>query len=404
MDHGIVIVGASLAGAKAAETLRDEGYTGLITLIGDEPDRPYERPPLSKGYLLGTEEREKAFCHPADWYSQHGVTLRLSTRATGIDPDAHEVHLGDERVSYDSLLLTTGSVVRKLNVPGSDLAGVHYLRRLSDSEAIGADLREGARIVVVGGGWIGMEVAAAAAQRGASVTVVELDDIPLRVLGDEVALLFGDLHDDHGVTFQTNTGVREFTGTGRVDGVLLSDGTRLAADAVVVGVGVAPATELAETAGLRVDDGVVTDARFRTSALDVFAAGDVANTENPLLGRPVRVEHWANARYGGPAAARSILGSGDDYAPVPYFFSDQYDLGMEYAGYVPDNRYDDVVFRGDLPNRRFLVFWMVGGRVAAGMNVNIWDVNDDIAALVRSGATVNEAKLADESVPLRDLI
>jgi len=403
-EQTFVIVGASLAGAKAAETLRAEGFTGRILLIGEESERPYERPPLTKGYLLGKEEREKVFVHEPGWYEANRVELRLGTRVTGLDREAREVELaGGQRLRYDRLLLTTGSVVRRLRVPGSDAEGVLYLRRLEDSERISAAIGpgEGRRIVVIGGGWIGLEVASAARQRGAEVTLVEVLDLPLqRVLGDELARVFADLHREHGVDLRLGTGVRELRADGgRAHAVVLDDGTELPADAIVVGVGIAPATALAEAAGLEVDNGVLVDAALRTSDPDIYAAGDVANAFNPLFGERLRVEHWANALNGGPAAARSMLGQEVVYDRVPYFYTDQYDLGMEYSGHAGPGRYDQVVYRGDVPGREFVAFWLRDERVVAGMNVNVWDVNDAIQDLVRSARQVDPKKLADPDVP-----
>jgi 3-phenylpropionate/trans-cinnamate dioxygenase ferredoxin reductase subunit len=405
-DRTFVVVGASLAGAKAAETLREEGFTGRVVLVGEEPEPPYERPPLSKGYLLGSDERDTAFVHDRAWYDEQGIELRTGVRAESIDPAAHTVTLaGGERLGYDKLLLTTGSVVRTLEVPGADLEGVHYLRRVEHSDALRGVLVEGARVVVVGGGWIGLEVAAAARTHGAAVTLAELDTLPLRrVLGDEVARVFADLHAEHGVDLRLGTGVREIVGTdGRVASVTLEDGSSVPADAVVIGVGITPAVELARAAGLAVDDGVLVDAALRTSDPDIHAAGDVANAENPLLGRRIRVEHWQNALDGGPAAARAMLGGDVVYDPVPYFFTDQYDLGMEYSGHVEPGGYERVVFRGDVASREFIAFWLADGRVLAGMNVNVWDVADDIGRIVRSGAEVDPARLADPGIPLAEL-
>lgn len=409
-----VIIGASLAGAKAAEALRAEGFTGRVVLVGEETEPPYERPPLSKGYLQGEDPREKARVHDERWYAENGVELLLGRRATNLDAGAHTVTLdGVERLRYDKLLLATGSRVRTLAVPGADAHGVRYLRTADEAEGLLAALAGGARVVVVGAGWIGLEVAAAARGHGCPVTVVELAPLPLhRVLGDEVAAVFRDLHAAHGVEFRFNTGVREIASRdGRVTGVVLDDGTELPADLVVVGVGVRPATELAEAAGLAVDDGVVTDASLRTSDPDIYACGDVASSVNPMLGRRVRVEHWANARGGGPAAARAMLGRDVVYDPVPYFYTDQYDLGMEYSGYVEPGGYDRVVLRGSpsiIDGRApdFIAFWVRDGRVLAGMNVNVWDVADDIQKLVRAGYAgrpVDPAELADPGVPLADL-
>ena len=406
MDNTFVIVGASLAGAKAAETLREQGFGGRVVLIGAESEPPYERPPLSKDLLLGKGEREQVFVHPPAWYDEHQIELWLGAPVTAIDRAAHEVEVAGERVGYDKLLLTTGSTVRRLVVPGADADGVLSLRTLTDSERILAALRPEARLVVVGAGWIGLEVAAAGREHGAEVVVVEQAELPLqRVLGDELATVFADLHREHGVDFRFGASVQEIrTAAGRVSGVLLAGGSELPADAVVVGVGIRPATELAEAAGLEVDNGILVDASLCSSDPDIYAAGDVANSFHPLYGQRLRVEHWANALAGGPAAARAMLGEDVVYDAVPYFFTDQYDLGMEYAGYAPPGEYDDVVLRGETTgSREFVAFWTSGGRVLAGMNVNVWDVTDDIQELIRSGRQVDRAKLADPDVPIDQL-
>ncbi|MBD0675504.1 NAD(P)/FAD-dependent oxidoreductase [Streptomyces sp. CBMA156] len=403
-ERPVVIVGASLGGAKAAEALREAGYRGGIVLIGEEHERPYERPPLSKGYLQGKTPREKIYVHPPQWYAEHDVTLRLGTAVAAIDPAGHTVTLADDgRVEYAKLLLTTGSVPRRLPVPGADQDGVLYLRRVEDSDGIRAALRPGARIAVIGAGWIGLEVAAAAREAGAEVTVLEALELPLlRVLGREVAQVFADLHREHGVDLRFGARVAALTGEGgTVNGVELADGTTVAADAVVVGIGISPATGLAEAAGLDVDNGIKTDRHLRTSDPDVYAAGDVANAYHPLFGKHVRVEHWANALNQPQTAARALLGQPDAvYDRVPYFFTDQYDLGMEYVGYVEPDGYDQVVFRGDPATREFIAFWLSGGRVLAGMNVNVWDVTEPIRELVRSGRVVDTKALADPDVPL----
>ncbi len=410
------VVGASLTGAKAVEELRTAGFTGRLLLIGEETERPYERPPLSKGYLLGSDPREKAYVHEAGWYPANDVELLLGVRATGLDPAAHTLTLeGHDPVRYDKLLLATGSRVRRLDVPGADLPGVRYLRSLPDADTLRAEVSKAARVVVVGGGWIGLETAAAARSHGADVVVVEMDRAPLRrVLGDEVAQLFAELHQAHGVTFRFGSGVRQFRSgaDGRLAGVVLSDGTELPADVAIVGVGISPATELAADAGLAMDNGVAVDAGLRTSAADVYAAGDVAAVAHRSLGRRIRVEHWSNALNGGKAAAHAMLGEPVVYDRVPYFFSDQYDLGMEYAGWVLPGGYDRVVLRGTPGfdggrTAEFIAFWVGGGRVLAGMNVNVWDVQDDIQALVRAGwagQPVDPARLADPDVALPDLL
>jgi 3-phenylpropionate/trans-cinnamate dioxygenase ferredoxin reductase subunit len=374
-------------------------------LFGEEPERPYERPPLSKGLLLGTAGRDTVFVHEAGWYPDHGVDLRTGVRVGAVNRDARQVELADgQRIGYDALLLATGSAPRPLDVPGANLDGVLQLRTLPDSDLIAAALVDGAHIVVVGAGWIGLEVAAAARQRGAAVTVVERSELPLlRVLGPEIARVFADLHRDQGVTFRFGAGVREFHGDGRVSSVLLHDGTTLPADAVVVGVGVRPNVELAEMAGLAVDNGVVVDQALHSSDPRIYAAGDVANAYHPLFGKHLRVEHWANALHSGPAAARSMLGSDVVYDRLPYFYTDQYDLGMEYTGYAAPGGYDTVVVRGDLAKREFIAFWTASGRILAGMNVNVWDVTSDIQDLIHWAGPVDLAGLADPDVPLSDL-
>ncbi len=409
-----VIVGAGLAGAKAAQTLREEGFAGPVVLLGEEPEHPYERPPLSKGLLLGTAKRDTVYVHDSGWYDNHDVDLRTGVRAAAIDRSAREVELADgQRIGYGKLLLATGSRARTLPVPGAYLDGVRKLRTLDDSDAIADALVEGARIVIIGPGWIGLEIAAAARQHGATVTVVETAPLPLqRAVGDEIGRIFANLHREHGVTFHLGALTVEIGGNGHVSSVRLADGTDLPADTVIVGVGAQPNTELAEQAGLPVDNGIVVDQGLRTADPDIYAAGDVANAHHPLVGARLRVEHWANALHGGPAAARSMLGQPVSYDRLPYFYTDQYDLGMEYAGWVEPGGYDRVVFRGDPTIRsdaspEFIAFWVKDGRVLAGMNVNVWDVQDQIQALVRAGhagKVVDPARLADPRMPLSDLL
>ncbi|MFF9784806.1 NAD(P)/FAD-dependent oxidoreductase [Streptomyces nigrescens] len=406
-NTAFLIAGAGLAGAKAAETLRAEGFDGPLVLLGDEHERPYERPPLSKGYLLGTSEKEKVYVHPPRWYADHDVELRLGQAVTALDPAAHEVTLADgSRLGYAKLLLATGSTPRPLPVPGADLDGVHYLRRLADSDRLKEVFRSASRVVVIGAGWIGLETTAAARTAGVEVTVLEAAALPLLgVLGPEVARIFAKLHTDHGVELRCGTQVAEITGTGgAVDGVRLADGSLIGADAVIVGVGITPNTEPAAAAGLKVDNGVVVDERLCSSHPDVFAAGDVANAYHPVLGRHLRVEHWANALHQPQTAARAMLGQDVRYDRLPYFFTDQYDLGMEYTGYTGPEGYDQVVFRGDTEAREFLAFWLSGGRVLAGMNVNVWDVTEEIRALVATGQPVDPGQLADPDVPLAGLL
>jgi 3-phenylpropionate/trans-cinnamate dioxygenase ferredoxin reductase subunit len=403
-----VIVGGGLAGATAAETLRNEGFTGRVHLVGAEPERPYHRPPLSKDYLAGSTERDKIFVHDSAWYEDHDVELSLSTRATGLDPAAHTIILdGGRRLRYAKLLLATGASARRLPLPGAGLVGVRYLRDVADADRLREVLSAGGRnVVVVGGGWIGLETAAAARGHHNRVTVVEHGPTPLHgVLGPELGEVFAGLHREHGVDLRVRTGVSEFTGSaGRLTAVVTDGGEQVPADIAIVGVGARPNTELAEAAGLAVDNGVLVDAALRSSHPDIHAAGDVANQFSPLLGRHLRIEHWANAKQGGPAAARSMLGQDITYDPVPYFYTDQYDLGMEYSGHVVPGSYDSVVYRGDLDGRTFIAFWLAAGRVVAGMNVNMWGVTDAIQQLIRSGAVVDEQRLRDPNVPLEESV
>jgi NADPH-dependent 2,4-dienoyl-CoA reductase/sulfur reductase-like enzyme len=417
-DQTFVIVGGGLAGAKAAETLRAEGFTGRVILISDERDHPYERPPLSKGYLLGKEERDSVFVHEPAWYAQNDIELHLGQTVDRIDRTAKTVRFGEDGtvVHYDKLLLTTGAEPRRLDVPGTDLAGVHHLRRLAHAERLKGVLaalgRDNGHIVIAGAGWIGLEVAAAAREYGAEVTVVEPEPTPLHgVLGPELGQLFAELHRERGVRFHFGVRLTEIIGQ---DGVVLSartdDGEEHPAHDVLAAIGAAPRTALAEAAGLEIADrahggGVVVDGRLRTSDPDIYAAGDVASFPHPLFGTALRVEHWANALNGGPAAARAMLGRDDVvYDRVPYFFSDQYDLGMEYSGWAPPGSYDEVVIRGDAGKREFVAFWLKEGRVLAGMNVNVWDVTDPIQRLIRARARVSAEALADPHAPLDSLI
>jgi 3-phenylpropionate/trans-cinnamate dioxygenase ferredoxin reductase component len=402
MSQTFVIVGAGMAGGKAAETLREEGFDGRIVLLGAEPERPYERPPLSKDYLRGEAERGGVYLQEdAGWYDEHDVELRASATADSLDVGGRAVVLADgERLSYDALLLATGAEPKRPPIPGVHLDGVHVLRTFADSDALRAVIDGGGRLVVVGAGWIGCEVAASARQKGMEVALVEPRSLPLEgVLGPELGAFYRDVHADHGVALHLGTGVQAIEGEGRAERVRTSDGTVLEGDAVLLGVGVAPRTALAEGV-LDVDDGILVDASLRASADGVFAAGDVANHDHPLFGR-LRVEHWANALEQGPSAARAMLGQDAVYERVPYFFSDQYDVGMEYAGHSAPG--DEVVLRGDPAAREFIAFWLRDGRVAAGMNVNVWDVNEHIQELVRSGASVDRTRLRDPDVPLDEL-
>jgi 3-phenylpropionate/trans-cinnamate dioxygenase ferredoxin reductase component len=398
-----VIVGASLAGATAAETLRKEGFEGRIVLIGAEDERPYERPPLSKDYLRGESGRDKVYVHDEGFYAEHGIDLRLGRTATSLDTASGEVVLDDgERLAYDRLLLATGAEPRRLAIPGGELDEVLYLRSVQDSDTLRERLDRGSALVVVGAGWIGAEVAASARQRGLDVTVIEPASVPLeRVLGAEVGAIYRDIHTDHGVQLLLGTGVEAFEGDQAVERVRTSDGRVIECDLVVVGVGVQPRVQLAEQAGIAVDNGILVDEHLQASAPGVFAAGDVANAHHPFYGERIRVEHWANALNQGPAAARNMLDQPVAYERLPYFFSDQYDVGMEYSGFA--HSWDRVVFRGDPEGREFVAFWLTDDRVVAGMNVNVWDVNEAIQQLIRERVEVDDRRLADPDVPLEEL-
>lgn len=409
MDARYLIIGGGLAAAKAIEGIREHDRDAPITLVTEEDHLPYERPPLSKDVLLGRSGVDAAFPHPPEWYAEQDVTPILGDPVVALDPSARTATLrGGTELSWDRALLATGSSVRTLRVPGADLPGVHYLRTLDDSLSLLEDLRESRDVVVVGGGWIGLEVAAAARANDCRVSLIEPQAVPLeRVVGPEIGGWFAELHAAHGVQLRLGTGVAGFTGEDRVNGVVTDGDVAVPADLVVVGVGIRPRTELAEAAGATVEDGVVTDARLRTSLPGVWAAGDVARWDSALFGRRLRVEHWANANDGGLAAGRSMAGADVSYDPVPFFFSDQYEAGLEYAGYVPPDAAARLVVRGDPRSGEFMAFWTEptgsGVRLLAGMHVNTWDTMDTVQSLIRARTVVEVALLGDPSVPLADL-
>ncbi|NYD68632.1 NAD(P)/FAD-dependent oxidoreductase [Agromyces atrinae] len=398
----IIVIGGGLAAARAVEGIRAAHWTGPVTVVTDEDRPPYERPPLSKGYLLGSEEAAATIVHDADWYAQNDVDLRVGETVTALHPADHEVAIGDERLAYSKLLLTTGAEPRRFDGPGAGLTGVYHLRTLHDSTVLRTALKDGGRrVVVIGAGWIGLETAAAAREYGNEVTVIGRGEVPLAsVLGTELGGMFADLHREHGVDVRMGSAVSALKGTRHVEAVVLGSGDEIAADIVIVGLGAVPRTELAAAASLHVDNGIVTDSSFRTSDRDIYAAGDVANVYHPLLGHHLRVEHWETARAAGFAAGRSLAGEAVEYDEIPYFFTDQYDLGMEYAGFGERTAGATLVYRGDRAAREFVVFWLRDSRVVAGMNVNVWDVNEQIRALIRSGDRVDPILLADADIPL----
>jgi NADPH-dependent 2,4-dienoyl-CoA reductase/sulfur reductase-like enzyme len=405
-NETIIIVGGGLAGATAAETLRDEGFTGDVRILAAEPHLPYLRPPLSKEYFTGKAERDSIFVHPAAWYAEHDVDVVSGAEVTAIDTQAHELTLADDSTQrYDKLLLATGAAPRRVRVEGADADGIHYLRTVEDSERLHKELAAGGhRLVVVGAGWIGLEVASAARGYGNEVTLIGRETIPLQgPLGDELGAVFQELHESNGVVFKLPSDLVSFTQDGgRVTGVV-TDSETLPADIVVVGVGAVPNVALAESAGITVENGIAVDAQLRTSAADVFAAGDVANAYHPVVEQRMRNEHWATAIASGKVAAKSMLDQAVAFDEIPYFYTDQFDLGMEYSGYPPLVAGSQVVIRGDKAAREFIAFWVNGGRVVAGMNVNVWDVNDQVQELIRSARPVEVSRLADPSVPLADV-
>ncbi|OBI76077.1 pyridine nucleotide-disulfide oxidoreductase [Mycolicibacterium fortuitum] len=397
------IVGGGLAGAKAAEALRDNDFDGHVVLFAAEDQLPYERPPLSKEYLAGKKKLDDFTVDPAAWYRDHNVDLRLGTEVTAVNAATHTLSLPDgTTVGYDKLLLATGSASRRPPIPGSDAAGVHYLRTIDDAATLSAALNPGATLAIVGAGWIGMEVAAGARGRDVNVTVVEAAHLPLQAaLGAEVGEVFAQLHREHGVDLRLDQSVEEITtDNGTATGLRLTDGSTVAADAVLIAVGAAPNIELAEKAGLAIGDGgVLVDASLRSSDPDIYAVGDIAAAQHPFYGVRIRTEHWANALKQPAVAVAGMLGNSAEYDELPYFFTDQYDLGMEYVGHAPE--YERVVFRGDVAGREFVAFWLdASNRVLAGMNVNVWDVLDDVKALIRSGAPVDPDRIADPAQPL----
>jgi 3-phenylpropionate/trans-cinnamate dioxygenase ferredoxin reductase component len=405
-EPSFIIVGGGLAGAFAAQTLREEGFDGRITLLGEEPHRPYERPPLSKDYLQGHADRDSIFVHPESWYDDHAVELVLGAPVTSLDRARRTVTTATGvQLGYDKLLLATGSTPRRLSVPGADLDGVRYLRNVEDCERIKAEFARAQRVAIIGAGWIGLETAAAARNAGLDVTLLERSQLPLlHVIGPETAPIFANLHRDHGVNLRCQVATAELTGrNGAATGVILNDGSRIEADMVLVGVGITPNSQLAAEADLDIDNGIIVDEHLRTSDPDIFAAGDVANAYNPRLGRHLRVEHWANARRQGVIAGKAMLGQDAVDARPSYFFSDQYDLSMEYTGDIGPSGYDQVIFRKHADPRQVIVFWLHEQRLQAGMNINIWDVADDIERLIQSRRPVDVDDLADPGIPLASL-
>jgi NADPH-dependent 2,4-dienoyl-CoA reductase/sulfur reductase-like enzyme len=407
-ESTFVIVGASLAGVSAAEELRKQGFGGAIILIGAEAHHPYIRPPLSKEYLAGSGNLDDVYVHPLEWYDENDIDLRLGTVVVEIDRGGREVVLADgARVGYSKMLIATGQSPKALEVPGASLPGVHLLRTLEDSQSLAGELTDGGkRVIVIGSGWIGMEVAATAKTLGNDVRVLLNSDVPLRKpLGAELGKFFEDVQKAHDVVFAAGTTVEEIVPgkDGAVAGVRTGSNQVFPAEVIVVAIGAAPNVELAITSGLEVGDGILVDATLVTSDPDIYAAGDVASELHPVLGDRMRSEHWSNALNQGAAAARSMLGQEVSYDEVPYVYSDQFEIGMEFAGYPPLIQGATLVYRGSKESKEFIVFWLVEGRVIAGMNVNVWDVSDDIKGVIQRANVVDQDALANPDVPLAGL-
>lgn len=415
-DSVFIIIGGGLAGARAAETLRSEGFTGRVIIVAAERSVPYLRPPLSKGYLQGHEDRDSLDVHPANWYETQAIEVVLGMPASALSLGHKTVTLGDGTVlHYDKLLLATGAAPRHFDEASTRLTGVHYLRSVDSATLLRAALQPGARrIIIIGSGWIGLEVAATARGYGNSVTVIGHSAVPLSsAIGNEGGAVFAELHRENGVELLMNTTVHGIVaGEHGVTGVRLGDGTLLPADIVVVAIGAAPNVQLARAAGLPIHreeprgpiSGIVVDAEFRTTDADVYAVGDVASVFHPILGTHQRFEHWANAENAGPAAAKSMLGHGVAYDAIPYVYTDQFDVAMEYSGFPTLAADATVVFRGDRAAREFVALWLLNNRVVAGMSVNVGGVNDTVEQLIRTRVVVDPTRLVDLTVPLEQLL
>ena len=403
MPQTFVIIGASLAGATAAITLRDEGFDGRIVLVGAESDLPYERPPLSKAYLRGEAPFDKALVRPPDEYDERRIELRMGTRVRRIDPESHAVELeGGERLAYDAVLVATGGRNRRLPIPGLDLEGVYALRTRADADRIRGEIAPGRTAVVVGMGFIGSEVAASLRASDVALTAIEPASAPLvRVLGDEIGAAIARLHQDHGVRTVFGDTVVRFEGDGRVSRVVTKNGETIDCDFAVVGVGIEPATEVVSGTSVAVDNGIVVDEFCRTNADGVFAAGDVASHFHPVFGRRMRVEHWQNALKQGAAAARSMMGKGLPYDEVHWFWSDQYDLNIQYAGF--HTSWDQLVIRGSLDARDCIAFYMNGGRIDAAVAFNRARDIRRTMPLIKQRRPVDVDRLRDADVDLRTL-
>jgi 3-phenylpropionate/trans-cinnamate dioxygenase ferredoxin reductase component len=398
-----LIIGGGVAAAKAAEGLRAAGGTGSAVVMTAEPELPYERPPLSKDFLRGESGREKTRTHDEAWYREHEVDVLLATRASTVDPATRTVttEVGDQ-LRYGGLLLATGAQPIRLGLPGEDLEGVYYLRTVDDAERLRAAISRAETMVMIGGGFIGAEVAASTTQMDTRVTLLELaETLWTRAVGPQMGRFFEEFLRDRGVHVRTRTSAERLEGDGSVEAVVLPDGSRLHADVVVIGVGVRPDVGLAERAGLPVDDGVLVDRHLRATDR-IWAAGDVANAAHPLFGR-IRIEHWAEALNQGLIAGRNLAGAGDRYDRIPYFYSDQFDLSLSYLGHVRE--WDELVLRGDrnVKEPKFVAWYLRQGTPRAALIVNDWDAEDAVREVIRRDEPVDRDRLADPAVPLAGL-
>src|SRR5215212_9365609 len=399
-----LIVGAGLAGGGAAPTPREQRLDGRVVLIGADPQPPYERPPLSKEYLRGESPFEQALFQPLDFYGENDIETRFGVRVTRVHATEKVIELDNgERVPYEALLVATGGRNRRIPIPGFDLEGIYGLRTVADSDHIRAEISPGRKAVVVGMGFIGSEVAASLRQSGVEVAVVDRNTVPLRrVLGEEVGRVMEGIHLDHGAKLIFEDTVAAFEGGDRVERVVTQGGRRVECDFVVVGLGVEPVTELLADTGVQIDNGIVVDEFCRTGVEGIYAAGDVANHYHPVFERRIRVEHWQNALEQGPAAARSMLGKAEPYEEVPWFWSDQYDFNLQYAGFHTE--WDELVVRGNTEERNFIAFYRKIERVLAAVAVNRGRDLRRSMRLIKAQRPVDAAKLRDPDVDLRALL
>ncbi len=399
---GMVIIGAGHAAGQAAASLRQEKYEGPITIIGDEPHIPYQRPPLSKQYLSGEQGLDRVYLRPQKFYDDKDITLKLGVSATAIDPAARTVSLDNgESVDYDKLIISTGSRPRKLNIEGSELGGIHYLRTIADVDAIRAEMSAGKNLVITGGGYIGLEVASVGIEQGMQVRVLEMEArILQRVTTPQMSEYYHNLHTSRGVHIHTGTGVTGFAGDGQVSKVLCGDAGEFDADLVVVGIGIIPNVELAQAAGLECDNGIVVDDHCRTSDPNIYAAGDCTNHPNPLLNRRLRLESVPNAMEQARVCASNMLGGDKVYASIPWFWSDQYELKLQMVGFSADG--NESVLRGDMAQNTFAVFYLHDGEVVAADAVN--SPKEFMVCKQLVGKKVDPALLADADADLKELL